>query len=429
MIIEFRAKNYRSLRDEQVFTLEGVSRAGEKEDPRLRKVPGYDAGLLPVACFYGGNASGKTNLLSAMAYMRIVVLDSHRAWMPDGGVPRDPFAWGPTRNEPSVFEITFLIEGVRYQFGFSATDQAIEEEWLYAWPQGRRQVWYERDGNEFSFKEHLVGEKKLIQEFTRPNSLFLSAAVQNRHPQLSPIYTWFRSWGVHGVSVGQRPTIPAIPFSVYQLFEEGRQPTLFDDEWNVDALSEQFLNLVRNADIGITDVKVIKNDSSEGLRRKSRNLLLKHLSSHDESWLPLEEESKGTRTIFNLALPILRSIHTGTPLLVDELESSLHPKLAIEIVSLFNNPARNPHNAQLIFTTHDTNLLGTTIGDPALRRDQVWLAEKDLEGASIVYPLTDFTPRKEENLERGYLQGRYGAIPFLGNFANMRVDEHEQPKS
>lgn len=126
------------------------------------------------------------------------------------------------------------------------------------------------------------------------------------------------------------------------------------------------------------------------------------------------EESNGTQTLFHLALPVLRSLQRGGILLIDELERSLHPVLAKQIIDQFNDPTANPNNAQLIFTTHDTNLLGTTLGEPALRRDQVWLTEKDAEGATVLYPLTDYKPRKAENLERGYLQGRYGAIPFLG---------------
>ena len=120
--------------------------------------------------------------------------------------------------------------------------------------------------------------------------------------------------------------------------------------------------------------------------------------------------------MFSLALPILEVLHEGGVLIIDELERSLHPSLARDLVRFFNDPRTNPRNAQIIFTTHDTNLLGTTIGEPALRRDQVWLTEKDTEGATVLYPLTDYKPRKAENLERGYLQGRYGAIPFLGDF-------------
>jgi uncharacterized protein len=150
---------------------------------------------------------------------------------------------------------------------------------------------------------------------------------------------------------------------------------------------------------------------------RPRRISLKHQSESDDAWLPFEEESRGTRTLFRMALPILQAIQEGGTLLVDELEASLHPTLAQQIVRQFNDPATNPRNAQLIFATQDTNLLGTTVGQPALRRHQVWLTEKNSEGATVLDPLTDYKPRKAENLERGYLQGRYGAIPFLGDFS------------
>jgi uncharacterized protein len=172
---------------------------------------------------------------------------------------------------------------------------------------------------------------------------------------------------------------------------------------------ESMKRLVRFADLGITDIRV-------GLKNGSIRIRCRHEHGHDEAWLPLEQESHGTQQLFVIAQPVFECLAFGSLLVVDELESSLHPLLAQRIVQLFNDPQTNPHNAQLIFATHDTNLLGTTLGDPVLRRDQIWFTEKDEQGGTVLYPLTDFKPRKAENLERGYLQGRYGAIPFLGNF-------------
>ena len=176
------------------------------------------------------------------------------------------------------------------------------------------------------------------------------------------------------------------------------------------------LRVLREADIGIVDLRVRRNQSDDKRRRFGVNFFLKHQSASDEAWLPLKEESNGTRTLFYMALPVLRVLQEGGILLIDELERSLHPSLARKIIQRFNDPASNPKNVQIIFTTHDTNLLGKTLEEPALRRDQVWLTEKDAEGATVLYPLTDYKPRKAENLERGYLQGRYGAIPFLDEF-------------
>ena len=193
--------------------------------------------------------------------------------------------------------------------------------------------------------------------------------------------------------------------------------TPYFEELQPDPTLEQFKALLRNADIGIVDLRINRDESAASAKNtRLGQVELKHKSESDDAWLPLDQESKGTRTLFRLAFPILRTIQRGGLLIVDELESSLHPILAELIVKQFNDPTINSQNAQLIFSTHDTNLLGTLVGDPVLRRDQVWLTEKDPKGATVLYPLTDFKPRKDENIERGYIQGRYGAIPFLGSF-------------
>jgi uncharacterized protein len=410
MLIEFRIENHRSLRDEQVLTME-AGRVGDSEDTRPRQVPGHSEPLLPVAALYGANASGKSNVLSALSFMRNAVLHSHRSWAPDDGVPCDPFAWGPKKNEPSMFEATLLIASIRYEYGFVASNQAFLEEWLYAWPNNKKQVWYERDNNTYKFGENLKGENKLIETVTRENALFLSSAAQHGHPQLQRLFSWFRDL---------RPLNPPLSHSrlfrsaspYLDLVEEIQQPSLFSSS-EPETVAERFRAMLKNADIGIVDMRVVQ--AAPG--NKAYRIQLKHESSLHEAWLPLEEESKGTQRLFHMALPVLQTLRDGAVLLVDELEASLHPSLAQEIVNLFNNPRTNPRNAQMIFTTHDTNLLGTTLGESALRRDQVWLTEKDPEGATVLYPLTDYKPRKAENLERGYLQGRYGAIPFLGSFA------------
>ncbi len=425
MLIEFRVENHRSLRDEQVLTME-AGRVGDDADRRPRRVQGYGESLLPATALYGANASGKSNVLSALAFMRNAVILSQRAWSPDEGVPREPFAWGPKRHEPSLFEVSFLCADVRYQYGFLASDEAFLEEWLYAWPNGKKQTWYTRDITKpINFGENLKGENKLIGEVTRPNALFLSAAAEHGHPQLTRIFSWFGSLQVVNVSVGGGGRFVASgmrteSWLARQLEDaaiEARQQMLFSREALDETLLDRFRALLRNADIGIVDLRVSKNESDDSPRlSRSRRIQLKHQSEVDDAWLLLEDESRGTQTLFRLALPILQTVEEGGILLVDELEASLHPALAHHIVRQFNDPTANPRNAQIIFTTHDTNLLGTTVGEPALRRDQVWLTEKDNEGATVLYPLTDYKPRKAENLERGYLQGRYGAIPFLGGF-------------
>jgi predicted ATPase len=410
MLLEFRVQNHRSLRDEQAISLEPAR--GDSASPDSERK------ALPVVAIYGANASGKSNLLAALAYMQQAVSLSHRMWDPEEGVPRDPFAWGSEPQKTSLYEVAFSLQGVRYEYGFVADDDCFQEEWLYAWPKGRKQTWFTRDANVFDFGDHLKGENRVVQQVTRPNALFLSAAVQHHHGQLLPIYDWFKR--LTSVNVPRRGrgrlTAPHDYWLRHLLSNRAdvEQLTFSGTDDGEDGL-EMLRRLLRAADVGITDLKLVDDaeDNEPRMSRRSR-VFMKHQNSSKEAWLPLEEESHGTRTLVRFAQPILRTLRQGGILFVDELEASLHPLLAALIVKQFNDPETNPMNGQLLFTTHDTNLLGTTLGSPLLTRDQVWLTEKDNDGATCVYALSNYKPRKVENLERGYLQGRYGAIPFLG---------------
>jgi AAA15 family ATPase/GTPase len=175
----------------------------------------------------------------------------------------------------------------------------------------------------------------------------------------------------------------------------------------------ELLTMLRNADIGVVDIRAEEHDEPQGNRLRVRH----EGSDENRSWLPVESESAGTIAMIRLSWPVIEALWFGRLLVVDELEASLHPAIALELIRLFNDPNHNPRGAQLLFATHDTNLLGRALDEPPLRRDQIWFTEKDREGATHLYALSDFEPRGEENLERGYLQGRYGAVPYLGNFA------------
>lgn len=418
MLIEFRVENYRSLRDEQALTFEAGG-TGDESDLRPRQIAGNTQKLLPAAAIYGPNASGKSNVLAALAFMREAVLYSHRRWEPQGGIPRAAFAWGGKRAESTTLVASF-VEGIsRFEYGFCVNDEIVEEEWLFAWPNNRKQVWFERDGDSFRFGEHLKGLNELVKEVTRNNALFLSAAAQHGHKQLLSLYGWFCA--IYPFNIAGRERLVVQGPSALDLFASSREKNLsmFSDSEFSDSLASHVRNLFQYADLGIVDIKRVPQEVANrgnGFLEHPR-ILLQHQANDDDSWLALEEESKGTKTLFRMAPFIFRALETGGLLLVDELESSLHPLIGHAIVKLFNCPKANPRNAQLLFTTHDTNMLGTTIGDPPLRRDQVWFTEKDDNGATNLYPLTDYKPRKAENLERGYLQGRYGAIPFLGDLS------------
>lgn len=422
MLLQFRVENHRSLRDELRLSLSAASFGGV-DDARLIRTPGVPEALLPAIAIYGANASGKTNVLHALAFMREAVLLSYRAWDPEGGVQVEPFALSARRADPSMYEVDVVVDGTRYRYGFVCSAQRIEEEWLFAWPNGHKQTWIEREGDDYHFGRNLSGDNEAIRKLTRSNSLFLAAAAQNNHVQLMPLFRWFRA-----MQVDFRRARPfAVPYAWLAAGDvASTQLSLFGEERGGGGKEpsdrDSILELLRAADTGIIDVRVEDSEREKALRggspRRPPKILFRHRSAEngDEGiWLPLEVESSGTMALIELAPRLTRALAAGGVLCIDEMEASLHPMLALSLLRLFQDAARNPGGAQLVFTTHDTNLLGTTLGEPPLRRDQIWFTEKDDTGATQLYPLTDFHPRKHENLERGYLQGRYGAIPFLGD--------------
>jgi predicted ATPase len=412
VLIQLRVENHRSLREEQTLSLVAAS-AGDKDDACLIRSKGLSEALLPVVALYGANASGKSNVISALAFMKTAVQKSHRLWDPNGGTPREPFALSKKAEEPSLFEVDFLFQNVRYRYGFVIGSEKIEEEWLFAWPRGKKQTWFEREGTKLQFGKHLRGENETIRALTRGNSLFLSAAAQNNHAMLLPVAEWFSNLVVRG---SPSNLIYLADFAAAMLSLVRKWPRA-DQR---DSYFRAVLNLLQAADTGIVDfrldeVKLSAQYGWSGSTAPSIELWFRHKTEDEKrAWLPLAAESQGTVMLLHLATEVTVALMTGGVLCVDELDASLHPMIALELLRLFHDPQRNPHGSQLVFTTHDTNLLGSLSGEPLLRRDQIWFTEKDQAGATKLYPLTDFHPRKEENLERGYLQGRYGAIPFLG---------------
>jgi AAA15 family ATPase/GTPase len=385
MLIRFHTANFRSLRDDQELSMVAAFK-GDRTDLVRAESLGID--LLRVAGIYGANAAGKSNVLAALRFMRDAVRLSHRSWLPEGPISREPFLFDATaRSNPSEFEADLWIDDILYTYGFSLDDRKIREEWLYASPRGRRQLWFSRDPEEgFKFGKHMKGNNRALQRLTRDNSLFLSVAAENNHQALLPIYSWFAK---------------QLRFTRH----ENRDRQL---SCSIDVLKSEFrellVNLLRRADLGIVD---IHQSSAGGIQV----LEFIHRSKEGAFRLPLESESRGTQILFSLSGPILDALVNGALLCVDELDASLHPNLALEVIRIFQDSQLNPKNAQLIFNTHDTTLLGGLLEEPALHRDQIWFVEKDAAGATHLYPLTDFKPRKFENIERGYLMGRYGGTP------------------
>ncbi len=417
MLLRFQFRNHRSFRDEQDFSM--IAGNYREHEDVVRRVETFHEGVLPVAAVYGANASGKSNMLKALEFLRSAVLRSHRDWKPDGGVPRDRFMGASQGDTASEYVVDFLLDGIQYQFGFSADSEVIQSEWLHAYPSRRRQVWYERKaGAKMTFGPNMSGAKRSIEALTRTNSLFLSAAVQNANELVEPIYRWLtRSLTITRVGMKSMP----VPRSTISTLQQDRD------------FKDAFLALVKGADFGIEQMRMVEESPKpETVEYAGRVAAAMPLLSPDAKVPDLpstrpelrfmhrggqefqgNQESDGTRSYIALLGPALKALRSGGTVCVDELDSSLHPHLAVKIVRLFQEKESNPKDAQLIFNTHDTNLLSHA----GLRRDQIWFCEKASDGATAIYPLSDFKPRKEENLETGYLQGRYGAIPFLNEGA------------
>jgi predicted ATP-dependent endonuclease of OLD family len=408
VLLRFRFSNFRSFRDEQELSLI----AGPFTDlPDVVRHPaGIKEGVLPGAAIYGANASGKTNVIQAMGFMASAVSLSHRAWRPDGPIPREPFVANESTLEPSEIEADFLLAGVRHRYGFRIDSEAVLEEWLYVYPKGKKQTWFHRKrGNPIVFGNKMPGENRTIENLTRHNSLFLSAAAQNAHEALLPIFTWLS--GLLSV-LGDRSE-----------YREHTARLCSELDYK-----NEIARLVSVADLGIAEMSVeeckLPDKTKEHLEAlvttlnlpKAATLLetkqaIRFLHRLGSSTVPfdMDQESDGTLAYLALLGPAVEAIKKGTPLLIDELDASLHPLLATQLIRLFNSPSSNPKGAQLIFNTHDTNLLSSGV----LRRDQIWFTEKGNDATSHLYPLSDFKPRRQENLQNGYLQGRYGAIPFI----------------
>lgn len=414
MLVEFRAKNFRSLRDEQVLSLVASSDKSQLDTHALGTGLKAAPHVLKSAVVYGANASGKSNLIKALQYMRGVVLES-ASLQPGQTFERlQPFRLDSTSaGEATAFEVTFLLEGVRYQYGFSMTQQRIVSESLLVYKAFKPQRWFDRrydaeTGKDvYEFGTGLKGAKNLWEGATRPNALFLSMAVQLNSESLRPVFDWFANRLV--IFNEQAQLSPQ--FSVQMLKQESQRRVICD--------------FLRAADISIADIEVTTKqtmvhtfnfDLVTGKREESvgeqpvDDVKIHHVTDSGRAVFDLSDESSGTRNLLFLAGPILDILSKGLTLVVDELDTSLHTLLVQALVRMFHRPDANTGNAQLIFTTHDTSLLDAY---GLFRRDQIWFVEKKPDQSSELFSLMEFSPRKKEALERGYLQGRYGALPLL----------------
>lgn len=422
MLLEFRVRNFKSIRDEQALSLVAAGSDHELADSHLsatglKSLPR----VVRSAVVFGPNASGKSTLLFALNYMRAVVAESAVLIQPGQTYNVQPFKLDEACvGRPTEFEISFVFDGVRHQYAFSMTPQRIVSESLVVYRSSKPTQWFRRtlaaDGEsyDYEFSAYLTGSRKLWQDSTRPNALFLSTAAQLNSELLGPVFRWIVASVVY---------LPAGGL----LNHESTTAMLATDEGR-----DTIRRFLAEADLSIADVRAVSRKAprhqfafhpggvAHAFQEEAEFLvpIFEHSTPGGRVGFELQEESEGTQRLYALVAPVLDVLRSGRLLVVDELDSSLHTLLVRRLISMFHDPALNTAGAQLVFSTHDTSLLDHTL----FRRDQIWFTEKDAAQATRLFPLTDFSPRKQEAWARGYLAGRYGAVPYLGAVGQPLAD-------
>nr|WP_314836796.1 ATP-binding protein [uncultured Flavobacterium sp.] len=430
MLIQFSVRNFKTFKEKTTLSL--IASNYDKETRETENVTineKYNLRVLKSAVIYGANASGKSKFIEALMFMRSFTITSSKESQKGDEISVEPFKLNSeSEKEPSEFEVLFDFKNVMYRYGFEVDKNKIISEWLYHKPKTKEVELFYRDFQDFeihsrSFKKGALGVKEGL---IRDNALLLSLAAQLNDSIAIEIIQWFKNL----------KTISGLSEVGYQGYTVSKT--------NNPEHKEKILKLLKAADLGIQDIKLEMLDIEKlpkDMPKEMREKILKEtkednaqfvsdiLTSHKKYDITKkfiqnvnfsldDDESSGTKKFFALTGPILDVIENGYTLVIDELDSKLHPNLVCKIVSLFNSKELNPNNAQLIFNTHDTNLLDSGL----FRRDQIWFTEKDKYGEGRLYSLADFKSedvRKKEPFEDNYIRGKYGAVPFLGLFDNI----------
>jgi uncharacterized protein len=419
MLIEFSVTNYRSILERQTLNMAASTYFKELE-PLNTFIPDQNGDLprlVRSTVLYGPNASGKSTLIQALRFVKQQVLNSQKESQAGDAIDVAPFKLtAASRAADCEFEVTFVEKDVRYEYGFRCNTDRFTEEWLIAYPLGRAQKWFHRvfdteaGKDVFKFSPTFLGgrQRQAWASQTRPNALFFSTAIQLNNEQLKAAFDWFKL-RLRVIAAAQNLTASYTVTRCKQTEDK-----------------QKILAFMNSADLSIADIE-LKTEmfNLEKLSKKMpasvRDELGRKMAGEEVTTVKFvhanvdgqgsvefdeDEESDGTRALFAFAGPWLDVIENERVLVVDELDTSLHPLLVHHLVKRLHHEGTK---AQLIFTTHDTTLLSQKL----LRRDQVWFMEKDAKSATRLYPLSDFSPRDNEAIERGYLNGRYGGIPFL----------------
>lgn len=430
MLVEFTVGNYCSFRDAKTLSMV-ASVIKEHKDTNVFniKLPkasrAKEINLLKSSVIYGANASGKSNLIKAIAFMKYLVLNSAKDMQASDKIPVDRFLLSSEKdNEPSFFEIIFIYQGVRYRYGFEVDQATFVNEWLFHAPKGKEAKLFVREENNFDLGPNFK-EGKGLQDKTRGNALFLSVTAQFNGAISTTILKWFKE------------KLRIISGLDDKKYANATFKKMLDNKGKKDILT--FLTI---ADLGISDIKLKSYDiEDDEVPKGLKKVVLKKIKSQEEEGKPTDKlrevlrlvsvhnkydkdnvkietvpfefgaESEGTQKLFAMSGLLISALMEGNVLVVDELDSRLHAMITRFLIELFNSNETNKANAQLIFATQDTNLFTNRI----FRRDQIWFTEKDRYGATDLYSLVDYKVRADASFSKDYILGKYGAIPFLGD--------------
>ncbi|OFX49883.1 MAG: abortive infection protein [Bacteroidetes bacterium GWA2_30_7] len=423
MLIQFSVRNFRTFKEKATLSL--IASNNDKDTREVENVSNtnnFNLRILKSAVIYGANASGKSKFIEALMFMKHFAINSSKDSQKGDLIQVEPFKLNPeSENEPSEFEVIFIFNKIMYRYGFEVDRNCIVSEWLFHKPKTKEVELFYRDFQKFEihprdFQKGAIGVKEGL---IRDNALLLSLAAQFNDSTAINVINWFSELNViSGLKENEFREN-----SINKIKSENGKSIILD--------------FLKKADFGIVDLNIhdvnsgIFKDSPYSVIFTKRNQFKYKTKVGFINFSLALDESEGTKKYFYLLGPIIDAIENGSALVVDELDSKIHPNLVEKIVSLFNSKKLNPKNAQLVFNSHDTNLLSSGL----FRKDQIWFTEKDKYGEARLYSLADFKSdevRKKEAFEDNYVRGKYGAVPFLGFFDNfihnnqLPQDENEE---
>lgn len=410
MLIQFSVTNFLSFRDEVILSL-----STNKDDSHKENLLSYkNERILPSVAIYGANAAGKSNLHKAMSAAIRMIRSSNNLQI-DQPLMITPFLLDEnSRNNKTKFEFIYVYNGIKYEYGFVLDTQYVWEEYLYEYRSSKPSMIFERSNiNTYRFTSKSKPQLSKIVDKNTSNKLFLATATSWNSDLTKDAYMWFSNM----VDTYDSQNLEELMFKEF--------------EKNDDSLNEFMLHLLQKADINITNFNYEKNkqDANQilmdiedfiNLRFKDSGILKqpKIMTSHQviengkkqEYELNYFDESNGIKRLFTYGPVLKNALENGKTIIIDEIDNALHPAMTKSLIEMFQNPNINKKSAQLIFNTHEISLLDLNL----FRRDQIYFVEKDNKtGVSDLYSLDDFSPRKSENIQKGYLQGRYGAMPVV----------------